>query len=108
MVEEDDEAPELIAALDNLRSYHWNRVRCAAGLGNVDLYTATRHNFGWYAFNVLELPDHVIALHFGHRDGGKLVRELYGHPDEKIARHRVRQAFEGAPTAPLSITAMAR
>jgi integrase len=24
------------------RSYHWNRVRCAAGLGNVDLYTATR------------------------------------------------------------------
>ena len=32
------------------RSYHWNRVRCAAGLGNVDLYTATRHYFGWYAF----------------------------------------------------------
>ena len=41
------------------RSYHWNRVRCAAGFGNVDLYTATRHYFGWYAFNVLELPDHV-------------------------------------------------
>jgi integrase len=38
------------------RSYHWNRVRCAAGLGNVDLYTATRHYFGWYAFNVLGLP----------------------------------------------------
>ena len=37
------------------RSHHWNRVRCAAGLGNVDLYTATRHYFGWYAWNVLEL-----------------------------------------------------
>lgn len=28
------------------RVYHWNRVRCAAGLGNVDLYLATRHYFG--------------------------------------------------------------
>lgn len=28
------------------RSHHWNRVRCAAGLGQVDLYTATRHHFG--------------------------------------------------------------
>jgi hypothetical protein len=28
------------------RAHHWNRVRCAAGLGNVDLYTATRHYFG--------------------------------------------------------------
>ena len=27
-------------------SYHWNRVRCAAGFGNVDLYTATRHPSG--------------------------------------------------------------
>jgi integrase len=34
------------------RSHHWNRVRCAAGLGNVDLYTATRHHFAWYARNV--------------------------------------------------------
>jgi hypothetical protein len=34
------------------RSHHWNRVRCAAGLGNVDLYTVTRHFFGWYALNV--------------------------------------------------------
>ena len=27
----------------------------------------------------------MIALHFGHRDGGKLVRKLYGHPDAAIA-----------------------
>ena len=62
------------------RSYHWNRVRCSAGLGNVDLYTATRHYFGWYAWNVLELDARDIALHFGHQDGGELVRKLYGHP----------------------------
>ena len=85
------------------RAYHWNRIRCSAGLGNVDLYTATRHYFGWYALNVLELPDHVIAAQFGHRDGGKLVRTLYGHPDAAIARHRVREAFRSAPTAPIPL-----
>jgi hypothetical protein len=75
-------------------------VRCAAGLGNVDLYTATRHYFGWYAWNVLELDARDIALHFGHRDGGELVRKLYGHPDAKLARERVREAFRLAPPRP--------
>ena len=37
---------------------------------NVDLYTATRHYFGWYAWNVLDLDARDIALHFGHQDGG--------------------------------------
>jgi integrase len=89
------------------RSHHWNRVRCAARLGNVDLYTATRHYFGWYAMNVLELDPHVIALHFGHRDGGELVRKLYGHPDERIGRERVREAFRQLPTAPVPLVAAA-
>lgn len=61
------------------RSHHWNRVRCAAGLGNLVLYTCTRHYFGWYALNVLRLEPREIAAQLGHRDGGKLVRELYGH-----------------------------
>jgi integrase len=87
------------------RSHHWNRVRCAAGLGSVDLYTATRHYFGWYAWNVLELEARDIALHFGHQDGGELVRKLYGHPDAALARERVREAFRQAPTAPAPIRA---
>jgi hypothetical protein len=70
---------------------------------DVDLYTATRHYFGRYAFNVLGLPDHVIALQFGHRDGGKLVRTTYGHPDALIARDRVREAFRQAPAAPVPL-----
>ena len=82
------------------RSYHWNRVRAAAGYGNTDLYTVTRHFFGWYALNVLGLPDHVIAEQLGHRDGGKLVRTTYGHPDARIARERVREAYRARPTAP--------
>ena len=32
-------------------------------------------------------------LHLGHQDGGRLVRELYGHPDAAIARERTREAF---------------
>jgi hypothetical protein len=52
---------------------------------------------------VLELPAHVIALHFGHQDGGELVRKNYGHPDAVLARERVREAFRHAPTAPVPL-----
>jgi integrase len=87
------------------RSWHWNRVRCAAGHGNVDLYTSTRHYFGWYAWNVLELDARDIALQFGHQDGGELVRKLYGHPDAARARARIREAFRQAPPAPVPLIA---
>jgi hypothetical protein len=66
-------------------------------MGNVSLYEATRHYFGWYALNVLDLPPHVIALQLGHTDGGDLVRKLYGHPDSAIARERIRAAFRAMP-----------
>jgi integrase len=75
------------------RNHHWNRVRASVGIGNMSLYLATRHFYGWYALNVLQLPPHVIALHLGHVDGGRLVRELYGHPDAALARERTREAF---------------
>jgi integrase len=82
------------------RSHHWNRVRAAAGLGNVDLYTCTRHYFAWYAWNILGLSPEDIADHFGHQDGGELVRKLYGHFDSGLSRARVREAFAAAPAAP--------
>jgi len=75
------------------RCFHWNRVRCSIGIGDTSLYLATRHYFGWYALNVLDLPPHVIALQLGHTDGGRLVRDLYGHPDAAMARERTRKAF---------------
>ena len=68
----------------------------------------TRHYFGWYAFNVLGLLDHVIAHQFGHRDGGKLVRATYGHPDAAIARERIREAFRSAPAPPIPLVATGR
>jgi integrase len=75
------------------RSHHWNRVRASVGIGNTSLYLSTRHYFGWYSLNLLDLPPHVIALQLGHTDGGRLIRELYGHPDAALARGRVRAAF---------------
>jgi integrase len=80
------------------RSHHWNRVRCAVGLGKTSLYEATRHYFAWYLLNVAELPDHVVAAQLRHSDGGTLVRELYGHPDAAMARERIRAAFRDQAT----------
>jgi integrase len=87
------------------RSHHWYRVRCSAGLGDLDFYLCTRYAFATYALNVLGLSDHVIATQLGHRDGGKLVRTLYGHADTALARERVREAFRSAPPAPLVVAA---
>jgi hypothetical protein len=83
-------------------------LRAAAGYGNVALYLVTRHFFGWYALNILGLPDHVIAAQLGHRDGGKLVRTTYGHPDARIARERVSEAYRQAPNAPVPLIAAAK
>jgi integrase len=88
------------------RNHHWNRVRSSIGIGTTSLYLATRHFYGWYALNVVELPPHVIALQLGHTDGGRLIRELYGHPDAALARERTREAFRSvAPVTPLRTTA---
>ena len=54
----------------------------------MSLYLASRHFSGWYALNVQAPPAHVLALHLGHTDGGRLVAELYGHPDAALARER--------------------
>jgi hypothetical protein len=57
---------------------------------------------------VLELPERVIAPQFGHQDGGELVRTRYGHPDAKIAREKVREAFRQAPAEPIPLVATGR
>ena len=54
---------------------------------------------------MLDLDDRDIALHFGHQDGGELVRKLYGHPDAMLARQRVREAFKLAPPLPIPLAA---
>ena len=78
------------------RTHHWNRVRCSIGMPDLTLYLASRHFFASYSLNVLNLPPHVIAEQLGHKDGGKLIVQLYGHPDAKVARQQIREAWDGA------------
>jgi hypothetical protein len=68
------------------------------------LYLATRHFFGWYLMNVAGVPPHRIALQLGHTDGGRLVGELYGHPDAAIARQAIRDALRSTATVTPLVT----
>ena len=52
-----------------------------------------KHFAGHYLYVTLGLPDRVVAEQLGHRDGGKLVRELYGHADVG-AVEEIDRAFE--------------
>jgi integrase len=77
------------------RAYHWKAVRAAAGWEG-SLYLATRHFAGSYMVNVLQMPSEDVAIALGHRDGGELVRKLYGHRDSDLALDRVTAAYERA------------
>jgi integrase len=43
-----------------------------------------------------------VAAQLGHKDGGSLVRELYGHPDEQRQRDRIALAFSEVPAEPVA------
>lgn len=76
------------------RNHHWNRVRGAAGLGNTELYLATRHFFVTYAIEVLDLSVDDVGWYCGHRGAGaKIVRDHYLHPDDAIRRERIAAKF---------------
>lgn len=53
---------------------------------------------------MLELPPDVVAQQLGHEDGCKLVAQLYGHLEGRVARRRIRDAFAATRQAgPLRI-----
>lgn len=76
------------------RAYQWKAVKAAVGYEQT-LYLCTRHFFGAYAVNVLKLDSEDVAIALGHKDGGQLVRLLYGHRSHEQALERVARAFEG-------------
>jgi hypothetical protein len=45
-----------------------------------------------------------IAEQLRHGDGGRLVLELYGHPDRNKAIERIRRAYTGATVTPIKGT----
>src|SRR5262249_1038429 len=47
----------------------------------------------------LEIEPYLIAQQLGHKDGGKLIVERYGHPDQKRAFRRIRTEYAAAAKA---------
>jgi integrase len=68
-------------------------VRYFVGLPPMTFCLAARDYFACYALNVLTLDPAVIAEQLGHEDDGKLLEQLYGHPDRRGQREQIRQAF---------------
>jgi hypothetical protein len=43
-----------------------------------------------------------VAFQLGHTDGGVLIRRLYGHPSEDLARERLKRAL-GRKVTPIQL-----
>lgn len=81
-------------------SYAWRLVRVAwmeQGNPTLDLYSL-RHASATMMVT-RGMPAWAVAQMLGHTDGGRLVMELYGHPENVLARDLARMAFAGAPVA---------
>jgi hypothetical protein len=74
------------------RTHHLRERIAADEQDQLDLYEL-RHFGASYMLNELELEPWVIAEQLRHTDGGRLVLELYGHPDRKKAIDRIRRAY---------------
>lgn len=72
--------------------YYWHPVRSAIGRPDMDFYEL-RHFCATYLLE-LGLSPADVALQLGHTDGGRLVQERYGHPDQDLARERLKRAFQ--------------
>lgn len=77
----------------------WDPVRCLIGRPDMDFYEL-RH---YCATRLLEqgVDEADVAHQLGHQDGGRLVREVYGHPSHRHARDRLRRAMDLPPKKPL-------
>lgn len=72
-------------------SYYWQGI--TAQFGRKVTPHELKHFAGHYLYVTLGLPDRVVAAQLGHSDGGKLVRELYGHGDVG-ALEEIDRAFD--------------
>ncbi len=60
-------------------NHYWQRIAATFGR-DVDPHEL-RHFCGHYLYVTKGIPDRIVAAQLGHNDGGKLVRDLYGHGD---------------------------
>ena len=79
--------------------YSWDPVRVAFGQSRMQFYEL-KHYGCTYWLDVLGMSPEDVALQCGHTDGGRLIRERYGHPSDALARERMRRAW-GERVTPL-------
>lgn len=72
--------------------YYWDPVRRALHMPEMAFYEL-RHFCASFMLNDLELPAQDVAIQLGHTDGGVLVLQRYGHPNEELARERIARAY---------------
>lgn len=60
-------------------TYYWQKIETA--FGRPVQPHELKHFCGHHLYVTMGMPDRVVAVQLGHNDGGKLVRELYGHGD---------------------------
>jgi integrase len=85
----------------SLLTWYWTPVRARAGLGVEVVPHLLRHFAGHHFYVRLGVSDHDTAAQLGHADGGKLIRELYGHGDVG-ALDRIDAALENVISADFS------
>lgn len=73
------------------RRKYWERLREKAGWDK-SLYLATRHFAGHFLYELCGIDAEDVAIMFGHKDGGELIRNLYGHRNAGRAQDRIREA----------------
>lgn len=72
--------------------YTWDPVRRDFGQPNLDFHEL-RH-FTANHMLTLDVAPWLVAEQLGHSDGGQLVIRLYGHPDKRLFRERIREAYD--------------
>lgn len=78
-------------------NYYWSPVRAAFGQPDMDFY-CLRHFCATYLLEKFRAAGEDgasdVAIQLGHTDDGSLVRDLYGHPDDDLARERLKRLFK--------------
>jgi integrase len=87
--------PIRVAFTATLPATHDLRRRLAVDPKDWMDFYELRHFGASFMLNELEIEPWVIAEQLRHKDGGKLVLKLYGHPDRRKAIERIRRAFGG-------------
>lgn len=75
--------------------FYFRPVRVTFGRADFPFY-GLRHTAATLLLERGMTPE-LVAFQLGHTDGGKLIRTLYGHPDEDRMRRQLKDAFRNPP-----------